>query len=139
MVIFKMIFFRHWQKKNNVIITRHCSIVTRHCVILTWHGGIITRHCVIVTRHCSIVTWHCVIITRHCVTIETAIFCLMNLPSGLQIIIYSLSVTLAKNYYVFYVPERSFMHLPVSACFLTRFALQWRKSADFTVHVHNIS
>ena len=78
MVIFKMIFFRHWQKKNNVIITRHCSIVTRHCVILTWHGGIITRHCFIVTRHCSIVTWHCVIITRHCVTIKTAIFCLMK-------------------------------------------------------------
>ena len=34
-----------------------------------------------------------------------------------------------------YVPERSFMHVTVSACFLIRFALQCR----FYLQVHNIS
>ena len=40
---------------------------------------------------------------------------------------------------LFYVPERDIMHFTDSPWLLIRFALQSRKSANFTVHVHNIS
>ena len=53
---------------------------------------------------------------------------MLNLP-------YAIAGNLEIYEYIFYVPEHSFMHVTVSACFLIRFALQCR----FYLKVHNIS
>ena len=45
----------------------------------------------------------------------------------------------AKLKITIYVPERDIMHFTDSPWLLIRFALQCRKSANFTVHVHNVS